>query len=80
MCLPRVLLLKINSHKEDHNGGCEMLICKSSFTILFISICMPCAIHNNTDEFNYMQSVIQGLEAKYNPMYDISICKSELER
>ena len=61
-------------------GGCEMLICKSSFTILFISICMPCAIHNNTDEFNYMQSVIQGLEAKYNPMYDISICKSELER
>ena len=50
---------------------CAVLSEFTSFTILFISVCMPCDTYNNTYEFNSVLSVIQALQAKYNPVYMI---------
>ena len=50
---------------------CAVLSEFTSFTILFISVYMPCDTYNNTYEFNSVLSVIQALQAKYNPVYMI---------
>ena len=50
---------------------CAVLSEFTSFTILFISVYMTCDTYNNTYEFNSVLSVIQALQAKYNPVYMI---------
>ena len=50
---------------------CAVLSEFTSFTILFITVFMPCDTYNNTYKFNSVLSGIQALQAKYNPVYMI---------
>ena len=60
-----------NMVKTNCDRICAVLSEFTLFTILFISVYMPCDTYNNTDEFNSVPSVIQVLQAKYSPVYMI---------
>ena len=49
--------------KPNYDPICAVLSEFTSFTILFISVYMPCDTYNNTYEFNSVLSGIQALQA-----------------
>lgn len=51
---------------------CAVLSDFHNFTVLFISVYMPCDSHTNTDEYNYILNIILALQATYRP--DHIIC------